>query len=58
MVLTPKTYVLGSSLVVTSPRQWEKAYDINDGNKIEIFTFRYEEMTIKKISKYITSKGC
>ncbi len=40
MVLTRKTYVVGSSLLVSISRQWEKAYDINDGDEIEIFTRR------------------
>ena len=34
--LTRKARVVGSSLVLTIPSQLAKAYDINDGDEIEI----------------------
>lgn len=51
MPLTRKARVVGSSLVVTIPSQMAKAFDINDGDEIEIIPVGYGEFKIKKIKK-------
>ena len=51
MPLTRKARVVGSSLVVTIPSQIAKAYDINDGDEIEIIPLEFGEFKIKKIRK-------
>ncbi len=51
MPLTRKARVVGSSLVVTIPSQIAKAYNINDGDEIEIIPLEFGEFKIKKINK-------
>ena len=51
MPLTRKARVVGSSLVVTIPSQIAKAFDINDGDKIEIIPVDYGEFRIRKVKK-------
>jgi bifunctional DNA-binding transcriptional regulator/antitoxin component of YhaV-PrlF toxin-antitoxin module len=49
--LTRKARVVGSSLVLTIPSQLAKAYDINDGDEIEIIPVGIGEFRIKKLKK-------
>jgi bifunctional DNA-binding transcriptional regulator/antitoxin component of YhaV-PrlF toxin-antitoxin module len=51
MPLTRKARVVGSSLVVTIPSQIAKAYDINDGDDIEIIPMEFGEFMIRKRKK-------
>jgi len=51
MPLTRKARVVGSSLVITIPSQIAKAYDINDGDLIEIIPQEFGEFKIKKVKK-------
>ncbi|MBS3749424.1 MAG: AbrB/MazE/SpoVT family DNA-binding domain-containing protein [Candidatus Thermoplasmatota archaeon] len=51
MPLTRKARVVGSSLVVTIPSQIAKAYDIHDGDEIEIIPVEFGEFTIRKRKK-------
>lgn len=51
MPLTRKARVVGSSLVVTIPSQIAKAYDINDGDEIEIIPVEFGEFKIKKLKR-------
>jgi len=49
--LTRKARVVGSSLVLTIPSQLAKAYDINDGDEIEIIPMGIGEFRMKKLKK-------
>jgi len=49
--LTRKARVVGSSLVLTIPSQLAKAYDINDGDEIEIIPVGIGEFRMKKLKK-------
>ena len=49
--LTRKARVVGSSLVLTIPSQLAKAYNINDGDEIEIIPVGIGEFRIKKLKK-------
>ena len=49
MPLTRKTRLSGSSIVVTIPSQLVKAYDISDGDEIEIIPLRHGELKIRKM---------
>ena len=51
MPLTRKARMVGSSLVITIPSQIAKAFDINDGDEIEIIPMEYGEFKIKKKSR-------
>lgn len=51
MPLTRKARVVGSSLVVTIPSQLAKAYNIEDGDMLEIIPLDIGEFKIKKIRK-------
>ena len=51
MPLTRKARVVGSSLVLTIPSQLAKAYDINDGDEIEIIPVGIGEFRMKKLKK-------
>ena len=51
MPLTRKARVVGSSLVLTIPSQLAKAYDISDGDEIEIIPMGIGEFRIKKLNK-------
>ena len=51
MPLTRKARVVGSSLVLTIPSQLAKAYDINDGDEIEIIPLGIGEFRMKKVKK-------
>lgn len=51
MPLTRKARIVGSSLVVTIPSQIAKAYDINDGDEIEIIPVEFGEFRIRKRKK-------
>jgi AbrB family looped-hinge helix DNA binding protein len=48
--LTRKARVVGSSLVVTIPSQLAKAFNIKDGDKIEIVPIKAGEFLIKKVT--------
>lgn len=48
MPLTRKARIVGSSLVITIPSQIAKAYDINDGDSIEIIPLEFGEFKIRK----------
>ena len=48
MPLTRKTRFSGSSIVLTIPSQLVKAYDINDGDEIEIIPLGHGELKIRK----------
>ena len=54
--LTRKTRFSGKSIVLTIPSQLVKAYDINDGDDIEIIPLRNGELKIRK-ARYIGSSG-
>ena len=49
--LTRKARVVGSSLVLTIPSQLAKAYDINDGDEIEIIPVGIGEFRMRKLKK-------
>ena len=49
--LTRKARVVGSSLVLTIPSQLAKAYDISDGDEIEIIPVGIGEFRMKKLKK-------
>ena len=49
--LTRKARFVGSSLVLTIPSQLAKAYDINDGDEIEIIPVEIGEFKIRKLKK-------
>ncbi|MCK5031181.1 MAG: AbrB/MazE/SpoVT family DNA-binding domain-containing protein [Thermoplasmatales archaeon] len=49
--LTRKARVVGSSLVLTIPSQLAKAYNINDGDEIEIIPVGIGEFRMKKLKK-------
>ena len=51
MSLTRKTRLSGRSIIVTIPSQLVKAFDINDGDKVEIIPIRFGEIKIKKIDE-------
>lgn len=51
MPLTRKARIVGSSLVVTIPSQIAKAFDFNDGDKIEIIPIDHGEFKIRKVKK-------
>ncbi|MDG6218540.1 MAG: AbrB/MazE/SpoVT family DNA-binding domain-containing protein [Candidatus Thermoplasmatota archaeon] len=48
MPLTRKARVVGSSLVVTIPSQMAKAFNIKDGDEIEIIPMEFGEFKIRK----------
>ena len=50
MPLTRKTRLSGSSIVVTIPSQLVKAYDIHDGDDVEIIPLGRGELKIRKAS--------
>ena len=49
--LTRKARVVGSSLVLTITSQLAKAYNINDGDEIEIIPVGIGEFRMKKLKK-------
>ena len=49
MPLTRKTRLSGSSIIVTIPSQLVKAYDISDGDEIEIIPLGHGELKIRKV---------
>jgi bifunctional DNA-binding transcriptional regulator/antitoxin component of YhaV-PrlF toxin-antitoxin module len=51
MPLTRKARVVGSSLVITIPSQLAIAYEINDGDELEILPTGIGEFKIRKIKK-------
>ena len=51
MPLTRKARFVGSSLVLTIPSQLAKAYNINEGDKIEIIPVEIGEFKIRKLKK-------
>ena len=51
MPLTRKARIVGSSLVITIPSQIAKAYDINDGDSIEIIPLEFGEFKIRKVKQ-------
>jgi len=50
MPLTRKTRISGKSIVVTIPSQIVEAFDINNGDLVEIIPTKYGEIKIKKIN--------
>ena len=50
MPLTRKTHLSGGSVVVTIPSQLVEAYDINEGDEVEIIPLKYGELKIRKIT--------
>ncbi len=48
MPLIRKTRVSGSSIVVTIPSQLAKAYDIFDGEELEIIPLGYGQLMLRK----------
>ena len=54
MVLTRKTRISGSSIVVTIPSQLVEAFDINGGDFVEIIPVGNGEIKIKKVEPNIT----
>ena len=48
MPLTRKTRLSGSSLVLTIPSQLVEAYDIGDGEELEIIPLGHGELKIRK----------
>jgi bifunctional DNA-binding transcriptional regulator/antitoxin component of YhaV-PrlF toxin-antitoxin module len=49
MPLTRKTRFSGSSIVVTIPSQLVEAFDINQGDLVEIIPYKNGEIRIKKL---------
>ncbi|MCX6665081.1 MAG: AbrB/MazE/SpoVT family DNA-binding domain-containing protein [Euryarchaeota archaeon] len=50
MPLTRKTHLSGGSVVVTIPSQLVEAYDIIEGDEVEIIPLKYGELKIRKIN--------
>jgi len=57
MPLTRKTRFSGSSIVVTIPSQLVEAFDINQGDLVEIIPYKNGEIRIKKIDNNYSSRG-
>lgn len=57
MPLTRKTRVSGSSIVITIPSQLVEAYDINQGDLVEIVPLNDCEIRIRKITNSETTDG-
>jgi len=51
MPLMRKTRLSGSSIVLTIPSQIAEAYDIVDGDSLEIVPINQGEMILKKVKK-------
>ncbi len=56
MPLTRKTRVSGSSIVITIPSQFVEAFDINNGDLVEIIPIKNGEIKIKKINNQQCSR--
>jgi len=54
MTLTRKTRVSGTSIVVTIPSQIVEAFDIRDGDKVEIIPIKNGEIIIQKYNQDLT----
>lgn len=57
MPLTRKTRVSGSSIVVTIPSQLVEAFNINQGDIVEIVPLKNGEIKIRKIETQGASGG-
>jgi len=57
MPLTRKTRLSGSSLVLTIPSQLVEAYNIDDGDELEIIPLGNGELRIRKAEKHQTRRG-
>jgi antitoxin component of MazEF toxin-antitoxin module len=57
MSLTRKTRVSGSSIVVTIPSQLVEAFDINNGDLVEIIPLRNGEIRIRKANNHRSRGG-
>ena len=52
MPLTRKIRISGNSIVVTLPSQLVEAYDITDGDKVEIIPLKNGKFVIKKAQSF------
>ena len=57
MPLTRKTRISGSSIVVTIPSQLVEAYDINNGDELEIIPLAQGEFKLRKAQKHSRQGG-
>ncbi len=57
MPLTRKTRFSGSSIVVTIPSQLVEAFDISNGDLIEIIPYKNGEIRIRKFDDNNSSEG-